>query len=168
MKQKQKVSENEKPKTDSNEEKGSQGTSDQKDKKKKNILTWRHTSTKKEKGHGKNLLSETKGVNPPCYTARPMMYQGGPNPYRWPISAAPRGRYPAFSMPPMYGPYGGGGPMQPYQSMSRATMFDGVHMSPYPPMAPFLPPYWQTRPFTDTNPMTCYTSYADNYSYCFI
>ncbi|VVA89817.1 unnamed protein product [Arabis nemorensis] len=172
-KQKLKASENENPKTESKEEKGSHGTSEQKDKK-KNILTWQHTSTKKEKGNGnKNLLSEKNG-----FTARPMMYHGGSNPsHLWPISAGPRGRYPPFSRPPMYGPYGGRGPMcgggrpiQPYQYqfMARPLMFNG-HMSPYPPMAPpFFPPYWQIRPFTDANPMTQYTSYADNYSFCFI
>lgn len=181
MKQKQKVPENENPKTDSNEEKGSNETSYQKDKKKKkSILTWQHSSTKKEKDGGKNLLSEKNDVNPHCYTAKSMMYHGGHNPSnRWPISAAPRGCYPPFSMAPMYGPYGcGGGPIQPYQSMPRATMFDTVHISPYPPMAaasPYPPmaaaapfPYWQTRPYMDTNPMKRYTSYADNYSYCFI
>ncbi|CAL9213551.1 unnamed protein product [Arabidopsis halleri] len=183
VKQKQKVSENENPKKDSNEEKGSHEKTDQKDKKKKSILTWQHSSTKKEKdvGKKKDLVSEKNDVNPPCYTAKSMMYHGGPNPLnRWPISAAPRSHYPPFSMGAMYGPYGGcgpcGGPIYPYQSMPRATMFNGVHISPYPPMAAAYPPmaaagpfpYWQTRPYMDTNPMKRYTSYADNYSYCFI
>ncbi|EOA39128.1 hypothetical protein CARUB_v10012047mg [Capsella rubella] len=177
VKQKPKAAENEDPKTDSKEEKGSHETSDHKDKKKKGILTWQHSSTKKEKDGGKNLLSEKVGVNLSCNTAKSMMHHGGPNPSNlWPISAAPRGRYPQFPMTPpfpmapMYGPYGGvGGLMQPYQYMPHATMFNGVHISPYPPMAAAAPfPYWQTRPYMDTNPMKRYTTYADNYSYCFI
>lgn len=187
VKQKQKVSKNENPKKDSNGEKGS----DEKDKKNKNVLRWpQDSSTKKEKGDGKNLSSEENGgknlpsekngVNPPppCYTAQPMMYHGGHNPlHRWPISAASRSHYPPFSMGAMHGPYGGcgpcGGPIDPYQSMPRPRMFDGVHISQYPPMAAAYPymaaagpfPYWQTRPYMDANPMKRYTTYAENYSY---
>ncbi|KAG7595673.1 hypothetical protein ISN44_As06g002380 [Arabidopsis suecica] len=177
VKQKQKVSKNENPKKDSNGEKGS----DEKDKKNKNVLRWpQDSSTKKEKGDGKNLPSEKNGVNPPlpCYTAQPMMYHGGHNPlHRWPISAASRSHYPPFSMGAMHGPYGGcgpcGGPIDPYQSMPRPRMFDGVHISQYPPMAAAYPymaaagpfPYWQTRPYMDANPMKRYTTYAENYSY---
>ncbi|ESQ36599.1 hypothetical protein EUTSA_v10009886mg [Eutrema salsugineum] len=171
VEQKQKLPENENPETDSNEEKESHGTSDQKDKKEKNIVTWRHTSTKKEKGHGKNLSSpNNNGVKPPCYTARSMMYHGGPNPSnRWRISVPPRGCYRPYGGGP-FQPFqsggGGGGPFQPYQSMAPATMYNGAHISPYPPMAaPVFPPNWQTRPFMDTNPMTRYTSYLDNYSF---
>ncbi|XP_010480330.1 PREDICTED: uncharacterized protein LOC104759056 [Camelina sativa] len=197
VKEKQKAAENEKPKTDSSGEKGSQETSDQKDKKKKDILTWQHSSMKKEKVEGKNLSSEKTHVNPPSYTANSMMHHGcGPNPsHLWPMSAAPRGYYPPyptappfappgpmlplcgppFSHPgpmlPLCGPYGGaGGPIQSY-SMPRAR----VHISPYPVMAAAAPfPYWQARPYMQRNPMRQYTTYAenythaDNYGYCFI
>ncbi|CAH8388370.1 unnamed protein product [Eruca vesicaria subsp. sativa] len=149
-------------KTDSKEEKG---TSDKKDEKEKSIITWRHKSTKKEKGHGKNLL------NPHCQTARPM-YHGGPNPSnRWSVYAPPRGMYPAFAKGPMYGQCGGGGPFQPYQSMFPPAMYRGAQISPYPPMAAaaaMYSPYWQSRPFTDANPITRYTTYRDNYSYFFV
>ncbi|KAL1216529.1 hypothetical protein V5N11_030171 [Cardamine amara subsp. amara] len=158
MKQEQKVSENENPKTDSNDKK-----------KNKNIVTWQHSSTKKEKSPSKNLLSEKKDVSPPCSTASSMMCHGGPNPSsRWPISAFPRAPYPAFPMAPMYGPYGGSCPIQPYHSMPRATMFNGPHISPYPPMGAAAPfPYRRARPYMDSNPMERYTNYADNYSYFF-
>lgn len=140
-----------------------------KDKKESSIITWRHKSTKKDKGQGKNLCS----VNPPYQTAR-SMYHGGPsfsNP--WNMYAPPRVLYPAFAKGPMYGQCagggGGGGPFQPYQTMNpAAAMYRGAIMSPYPPMAAaaaaMYPPYWQNRPFTDANPITRYTTYRDNYT----
>ncbi|KAG2323354.1 hypothetical protein Bca4012_058846 [Brassica carinata] len=155
--------EKQKQKTDSNEEKGSKVTSDVKAEKETSIITWRHKSTKKENGHGKNSFS----VNPPCQTAR-SMYHGGPNlSNRWNMYAPPRVLYPAFAKGPMYGQCGGGGgPFQPYQSMNPAAMYRGALMSPYPPMAAaaMYPPYWQSRPFSDANPITRYTSYRDNYT----
>ncbi|KAF8111763.1 hypothetical protein N665_0073s0115 [Sinapis alba] len=154
-----------KQKTDSNEEKGSKVTSDVKAEKETSIITWRHKSTKKEKGHGKDSLS----VNPHYQTAR-SMYHGGPNPSnRWNMYAPPRVLYPAFAKGPMYGQCGGSGPFQPYQSMNPAAMYRGAVMSPYPPMAAAMyPPYLQSRPFTDANPITRYTSYRDNYSYFYM
>ncbi|CAH2039039.1 unnamed protein product [Thlaspi arvense] len=161
VKQKQKVTE-EAPKTDSSEEKGSQGTSDEKKKKKnKNIVTWQHESTKKDKGHGKNLSTEQNGVNRPSFSAKSMMYNGGPNPSnRWSMSAAPGGYYPPFSRAPMYG--GGRAPFQPYQSMNPATMcgpFGGgrAPFQPYPPMTPgaMYGPFGGGRgPFQPYPPMT--------------
>lgn len=42
----------------------------------------------------------------------------------------------------MHGTSGGGGLIQPYQSITRATMYDEVNMSPYLPMATTAPsPY---------------------------
>ncbi|CAF2309168.1 hypothetical protein IGI04_039314 [Brassica rapa subsp. trilocularis] len=162
-KQKQKT-EKGSQKTDTNEEKGTKGTSDVKDKKETSMITWRHKSTKKDKSHGKNLCS----VNPPYQTGR-SMYHGRPNfSNPWNMYAPPRVLYPAFAKGPMYGQCGGGGggPLQPYQSMNpAAAMYRGAIMSPYPPMAAAMyPPYWQSRPFTDANPITRYTTYRDNYT----
>ncbi|KAJ4914765.1 Uncharacterized protein Rs2_00315 [Raphanus sativus] len=172
MKQKLKEESNEedekqKQKTEkANEEKGSKVTSDVKAEKEKSIIAWRHKSTKKDKSHGKNSFS----VNPPCQTAR-SMYHGGPNfSNPWNMYAPPRVMYPAFAKGPMYGQCGGGGGpfQQPYQPMNPAAMYRGAIMSPYPPMAAaaamYPPPYWQSRPYTDANPITRYTTYRDNYT----